>query len=275
MKILKTINNNIVSAYDNDGKEVIIMGRGIGFKAKSGAEISESEIEKVFIMDSQNETDKLKELLKSLPIAHIKLTDDVIAYAKKILGKKLNQNIYITLTDHLNFAIERFKQGLTFQNALFLEVRRFYSQEFTVGLYALELMQKELGLSLPVDEAASVALHIVNAEYDTSLGETIKTTQLIEAILEIVKRQLKIDFDEHNIYYERFITHLKYLAYFIQRRESPTSNDEDFISMILRLYPKETECAKRICGYILDQYNYTVSDEEMAYLTIHIRRIAN
>ena len=39
MVIEKVINNNIVSAYDEDGREVVIMGRGIGFGVKPGARI--------------------------------------------------------------------------------------------------------------------------------------------------------------------------------------------------------------------------------------------
>lgn len=39
MKIDKIINNNIVSAIEADGKEVVIMGRGLGFGMKPGKEI--------------------------------------------------------------------------------------------------------------------------------------------------------------------------------------------------------------------------------------------
>ena len=34
--IEKVINNNIISAYEKSGAEVIVMGRGIGFKKKQG-----------------------------------------------------------------------------------------------------------------------------------------------------------------------------------------------------------------------------------------------
>lgn len=34
--IQKVINNNIISAYEESGAEVIVMGRGIGFKKETG-----------------------------------------------------------------------------------------------------------------------------------------------------------------------------------------------------------------------------------------------
>ena len=116
MKIDKIINNNIVSAIEADGKEVVIMGRGLGFGMKPGKEIPEGKIEKVFRLDSQNSTDKFKELLANLPLEHIQASTEIINYAKSVLNRRLNQSIYITLTDHINFAIERFKEKMMFTN---------------------------------------------------------------------------------------------------------------------------------------------------------------
>ena len=36
MVIQKVINNNVISAYDVNQQEIVIMGKGIGFKAHTG-----------------------------------------------------------------------------------------------------------------------------------------------------------------------------------------------------------------------------------------------
>ena len=36
MKVDKVINNNVVSAMDQDENEVVIMGRGVGYHMKKG-----------------------------------------------------------------------------------------------------------------------------------------------------------------------------------------------------------------------------------------------
>ena len=36
MIIGKIINNNVVSSWDEEGKEIIVMGRGLGFQKKAG-----------------------------------------------------------------------------------------------------------------------------------------------------------------------------------------------------------------------------------------------
>ena len=187
MKIDKIINNNIVSAIEADGKEVVIMGRGLGFGMKPGKEIPEGKIEKVFRLDSQNSTDKFKELLANLPLEHIQASTEIINYAKSVLNRRLNQSIYITLTDHINFAIERFKEKMMFTNPLLNEIKTFYKEEYLIGEYAVALIERRIGITLPVDEAGFIALHIVNAEYNTAMRDTIDITTLIQNVVKIVK----------------------------------------------------------------------------------------
>ena len=54
---------------------------------------------------------------------------------------QLNQNVYLALTDHIDFALRRFKDGMLFENALYSEIRRFYPEEFQIGCHALDLIE--------------------------------------------------------------------------------------------------------------------------------------
>ena len=49
MIIQKVINNNVVSTFDSNGKEVILMGKGIGFRKKTGDELDKTKIERQII----------------------------------------------------------------------------------------------------------------------------------------------------------------------------------------------------------------------------------
>ena len=48
MVIAKVINNNVVSSWDADHKEIIVMGRGIGFQKKPGQTVREEDIDSLF-----------------------------------------------------------------------------------------------------------------------------------------------------------------------------------------------------------------------------------
>ena len=97
-------------------------------------------------------------------------------------------------------------------NPLKVEVKTFYPIEFGVGKYAIRKVREKLDVELNEDEAASVALHIVNAEYDTGVRNTMNITCLIRDVVNIVSEYLNIELQEESLHYARFITHLKFLG---------------------------------------------------------------
>ncbi len=273
MNIQKVINNNVISAYDEKNQEVVIMGRGIGFKAHPGDKIDETKVEKVFRIENETLSRQFQELLENIPLEHMQLTSDIISYAKKSLNVQLNQNIYITLTDHINFAIQRQAQGIQLQNALLWEIRKFYNQEYLLGKYAVDLLNQKLGTKFSEDEAGFIALHFVNAEYNTTIRDTFAMTNMIQGILDLVKTEMQIEFNEDSLHYERFVTHLKFLAQRLYRHEMLKDEEVELAQMLENKYPKEYECSKKIASYIKQEYGWEISGEEVMFLSIHIRRV--
>ena len=272
--IEKVINNNIISAYEKSGAEVIVMGRGIGFKKKQGEVVPADQISKIFRIKSRTLTEQFKELLANMPLERVRISDEIISHAKDHLKLKLNQSIYVTLTDHINFAIERVSQGIEPQNALLWENKRFYPQEFQLGIYALELIQDRLDILLPEDEAGFIALHFVNAEYGTDIRDAVKFPDQMQAIVDIVEHDLGILLDESSLHYERFMTHIKFLIQRIYRKELLSSEDRELSLMMRRKYPREYQCSVKVAEYIMQATGSRLSEEEIMYLSVHIRRVS-
>lgn len=271
--IEKVINNNIISAYEKSGAEVIVMGRGIGFKKKQGEVVPADQISKIFRIKSRTLAERFKELLANMPLERVRISDEIISHAKDHLKLKLNQSIYVTLTDHINFAIERVSQGIEPQNALLWEIKRFYPQEFQLGIYALELIQDRLDILLPEDEAGFIALHFVNAEYGTDIRDAVKFPDQMQAIVDIVERDLGILLDESSLHYERFMTHIKFLIQRIYRKELLSSEDRELSLLMQRKYPREYQCSVKVAEYIMQATGSRLSEEEIMYLSVHIRRV--
>ena len=272
--IEKVINNNIISAYEKFGAEVIVMGRGIGFKKKQGEVVPADQISKIFRIKSRTLAEQFKELLANMPLERVRISDEIISHAKDHLKLKLNQSIYVTLTDHINFAIERVSQGIEPQNALLWEIKRFYPQEFQLGIYALELIHDRLGILLPEDEAGFIALHFVNAEYGTDIRDAVKFPDQMQAIVDIVERDLGILLDESSLHYERFMTHIKFLIQRIYRKELLFSEDRELSLLMQRKYPREYQCSVKVAEYIMQATGSRLSEEEIMYLSVHIRRVS-
>ena len=161
-----------------------------------------------------------------MPKEYIDTSTEIIDNIKSKLDKKLNDNIYITLTDHLSFAIERKKRKQEYSNVLLWDIQRFYQQEYELGKESLSIIKKNHGVELSNDEAGFIALHIVNAELDTNMSGMIKITTFMQEVIDIVKNYYNIVLNEDSLDFGRFITHLKY---FSQRLFSNKSTkDTDF-----------------------------------------------
>ena len=275
MKIAKVINNNVISVLNEQGQELVVMGRGIAFQKKPGEAVDESRIEKIFRLDNKDVSERFKTLLDEIPIEFMEMSEEIISYAKLKLGKKLNDSIYVSLTDHIHFAVERHKKGLDIKNALLWETKRLYKDEFAIGKEALAIIEKKTGAALPEDEAAFIALHIVNAELNEEMPNIVNITKVMQEILSIVKYHFHIDFDEESLHYYRFITHLKFFA---QRLFSGTymeSRDDFLFETVKNKYRDAYVCTNKIRQYIEKEYGHQLTNEELLYLTIHIERVVH
>lgn len=273
-KIKKVINNNFVCSVNDQEEEIILRGPGIGFQKKINEEVDNTKIEKIYSMSSQTTLNKLQSLVDNIPLEHVQVCTEIIDDIKKILNKKLNDNIYITLTDHLSFAIERQRLQLQYKNALLWEIKKFYHAEYQMGKHALDVIRDRLGVTLLEDEAGFIALHIVNAELDTDMSDMMKITILIQDILDITKNYYKITLDEDSLHYERFLTHLKYFGQRLFNNKSVKDNDFQLQTMIKTNYNNDYKCAEIINNYIKEKYHRDLTGEEMMFLTIHLKRIA-
>jgi beta-glucoside operon transcriptional antiterminator len=274
MVIKKIFNNNAILAKDSEKNEIVVMGRGIGFKKNVGDKLDENLIEKTFILKQKDASDKFKLLLEDIPTEHVSLCYDIIEYAKNILGVELNDYIYVTLTDHISYTLKLFDEGLNRPNPLIWEIKKFYSKEFAIGLKALEFVESETGKKLPEDEACNIALHLINAQVNKK-GNKVKDianqAKMIQDILNIVKYTYNIELDEKSLNYERFVTHLRFFFQRLNKEQKIETEDDFLLKQIKVKYKKAYDCMLKIQTYL----NKELSEEEQLYLTIHIQRVTH
>ena len=275
MVIHKIINNNVVSIIDEHGNEQIVMGKGIAFQKKSGDEFDDSLINKRFYLKDSNMNDRLVQLLNEIPMEYINFANSIIEFAKSVLGKSLNDTLYISLSDHIFTAIERYKEGITLSNPMLWEIRRFYEPEYEVGLKVLEMIEERFDVKLPEEEAGSIAMHIVNAEMDSgTMQDVYEITKVIHDISNIVRYYFNMEFDTKSVYYYRFITHIRFFAQrIILRSEYRGDTDDSLFNIIKDKYVNAYDCVLKIEEYIMRNYFYSISDDEKLYLMIHIERV--
>lgn len=277
MRIKRILNNNAVVSLNDKLEEVVVMGSGIAFKKKSGDEISEVKIERIFSLEEPQCKNKFYELIKEVPNEYITVTEAIVKLAERRLSRKIDENIYLFLTDHIFYAVKRNEKGLQIKNRLIWEIEHFYPEEYKIGIDAVRIINENLNCKLLNNEAGFIAMHIVNTTSSEGLEEFKEELADLKSIMKIICMHFNRNISEQTIYYLRFITHLKF---FLQRLKSNQSlrkiNESDnLFSLVKETYANSYLCVRKIERYFNQEYGLEISNEEKMYLVLHIERIIN
>ena len=273
MTIDKVLNNNVVISHDENGAEVVLMGRGLAFGRRAGDPVAAEKVEKRFTLHSDQLSSRFQQLVTSIPLAHFMMSERIINHAKLSLGKELSDSIYVTLPDHISAAVERYRQGLVLPNPLLWDIRQFYPDEYQVGMEARRIVLEETGVAFAEDEAGFIALHFVNAQVGGEIRDVYDMTYLMQAAFRIVRAVYGTEPDSGTLDYFRFVTHLKFFARRIVTGQNYGDGDADLLDVVWYKYPRAFDCARKICSYVKQEKKFHSGKDELLYLTIHIARV--
>jgi len=278
MQIKKVFNNNVLLA-EQQGREVVLIGKGLGFQKKTGDYVDESLVTKTYTPTADNWLANFQSLMSDIEPEYFELTSEIIELAEKQLNTKFNGYLLISLTDHIHFAVYRHQHQMDIKNEILWEIKRIYHQEYEVGRQALALISNRFDVQLPDDEAGFIAMKFVeNSMSDSNGDQTVAMTKLINDILNIVKYQLSLTMSEDSLSLQRFLVHLRFFAERLtlkQADKSAGTEDEFLFEHVSQKYPQAFACVAKIVAFIQKTTAQPVSMNEQIYLTIHIQRMLN
>ena len=268
MKVIKNINNNYALAVDNGGNQLIVSGKGIGFgpvprDVKDLTVINRSfyDVDDVYI-----------NMINEISEEYIEISTAVIDEARTVIDAPISSNAIFTLADHIQFAIERLKKGMALNLPIMYDVQNLYEEEMKVGEYALKLIQKRLKIRLPREEAAGIALHLINSEMQDKQKTDLQKT-VIDDITAIIEKEYGITINKENFNYSRFVSHLQYLLKRGVKGELVSTANKKLFDQIKKEHPSAYVCSQKINGYLQKHIQTELTDEEMLYLMLHINRL--
>ncbi|MFW8054324.1 BglG family transcription antiterminator LicT [Vagococcus fluvialis] len=274
MIIKKILNNNVVISENDRSEEIIVMGKGLAFQKKVGSEIDMDKVDKIFVSGAQTEVREIEKMIMTVNPAVLDIAKEIILYAEKMTNQEYSDQAYITLTDHLNYAIERGKQGVFIPNPLLFEIRKFYPEEFKIASQAIERINRKFKTNFPIDEAGFIALHLANSRKSSNeLPVTMESTEMVRDILQIISRFFGIMFDESSLSYNRMVTHIQYFVKRILENKTVEETDEFLYQLVQSKYPDAFNCSQRIKDYLQKVKKVEIKEPEMIYLVIHINRV--
>lgn len=272
MEVIKKLGNNAAICKDNSGRELIVLGLGIGFPKCPYTLDDLSKIERTFY----NVDNEYLHLFENVDSNILALSADVIDLATTMLSVSLKENAIYTLADHLNFAVIRLNKGMIFNTPISNELRDLYPVEVKVAKYTLNLMKKKLNIELPEEEMYAIAMNIINSEEILSSTSDVSVkSEFILEIVHLIEAQMHISIDKNSFNYSRFASHMQYLF----RRKSEyteiSSTNKKLFELLKNEYPKTYQCVLGIKEMIFNKFNWNIGDEELLYLILHVNRLCS
>lgn len=276
MRFLKSYNNSVALVENEQGKEEIVIGKGIGFGLKKGDQIDQEKIERRFITAEEQESIMQ---LKDISAKTLELTTKVIKLAEPKLNIKFNDFQYLALADHIDFALTRSEDSID-MNATNTrwEVRNLFPEEYAVAKNAIAVIEKATTQKLPASESILMTYHFVNAtSNDAKLQETIQITQLITEIIKIVSYEYQLELDQQSFNYSRFVSHLRTLLVRLlkDKQQEGEKLDPALLQLMQVKYPRAYETAERIAILLNAKMDWQLEADELVYLTLHIFRVTS
>lgn len=270
MQIIKKINNNVALAHDSAGKEVVVFGRGIGFPVMPYELTDLSKIQRTFYDIKSSYV----EMTAALPEDVILLAADIVELARCELDCNLNPNLAFTLADHLNFAIERFQNGIVFDSPLAYDIAHFYPVEVRLGRQALEIIRERKGIQLPESEITNIALHLINSEMENSdMHMTLSATQVVRDITCLIEETLGMTLNTEGFNYSRFVTHIRYLLQRMEQGKQEQTGMSTAMRQLIVQYPDVYHCTMKVVKYLSRSCHLDCNEDETLYLFVHINRL--
>ncbi len=274
MRVLKILNNNYLLVEDENGREQIVMGKGLRFCNEAGKELKGENVQKIFLLKDKKAARDWEQMLENVPESYAEAIHLAISLADEAMPGTISEQVFITLFDHLVFALERLEKHVVLQNRLLWEVRQFYPKEFSLGMKMIDSLNEKLRVHLPEEEAGNIAFHLVNAQTENpDMERTMLAVRMLKDISNIVLFTFPEKIKTDSIHYSRFVTHIQFFLQRVLEHKMLSGNDLAIFEQIIVQSPEGYSCANKIGNYIKGSLDVDISREELLYLTIHISRI--
>lgn len=275
MIVLKKINNNVAICKDNNQRELIAFGKGIGFPATPYELTDLKKVDRTFYDVSE----QYLSLLNDIPYEIIQFTADQMLWVQDELPYETGVNFVFTLADHIAFAIERAGKGVYVHMPSVYEMEINYPLEVKIGRKFVVAVRNKFQVKLPKNEVQGIAMHFINVQdyskAENAFGIEQHYEELLQKMTDLIEQELDIRVKKDTFNYARFATHVQYLLKRIFENKHIDSDNLLMYKSIQEEYPEIAKCVDNICSYYKKEWALELSEEERLYLIMHINRVCS
>ena len=157
-RIIKVLNNNGILVLDGDtGRELILLGNGIGFGHRTGERLEQVKEAKRYELVTGKST--ALQQVNSIDPVFIEAAGNIIESARKTLGD-ISSDILIPMADHIALAAGRAREGRELPNPFNQDIKALFDREYQAAMEGREIIREMTDISISEDEVGYITLHI-------------------------------------------------------------------------------------------------------------------
>ena len=168
MIIKQIYNNNVILSENEAGDEIILVGRelpsGCPAEARSWKGGSKKKFE---LQDDVGRSSRRS--YRTCPTKTILVSEEIIDYIKTQSTKRINDSIYVTLTDPHRQHARTGEDGHRLRPQLLCSTSSRCIKKNTGWAKGHGVPRAEIKINIDDGEASFIALHIINAELDSNM----------------------------------------------------------------------------------------------------------
>ena len=269
-RIIKVLNNNGILVYDNDtGREMILLGNGVGFGKRPAQQIGSLPGAKVYTLVNRQKQHSVLQVVNGIRPEFIEAAGRIIDEAEKMF-RNVSRDILLPMADHIALAAKRAEEDRQIPNPFTPDIRVLFEKEYAAALKGREIIRELTGCEISEDEVGFITLHIHAGLSDEQVSEALETARIIDEGISIIEEAFGQEFEEDSLAYTRQMSHLYYMVARTRKGESAKADFNDFIFVN---YPYTGKVAEEVCSYMSRQLKKNVAREEIGFLAIHIQRV--
>lgn len=269
-RVIKVLNNNGILVYHNEtGKEMILLGNGVGFGRRPSEQIGKLPGAKIYTLVTRRRQQSAIKVVNGIRPEFIEAAGKIIEEAEKVF-QSINHEILLPMADHIALAAKRAKENRQIPNPFTPDIRVLFEKEYAVALRGRDIINEMMGYEITDDEVGFLTLHIHAGLSDEQVSVALDTTRIINEGIAMIEEAFGQKLPVDSLACTRLMSHLYYM---IARTRNGEATNADFNDFIFANYPKTGQVASEVCRHMSNALKKPVANEEIGFLAIHIQRV--
>lgn len=268
-RILKVLNNNGILALNSEnGKETILLGKGVGFGRHAGERLQQIGEARKYELVTQRYS--ALQQVNSIEPQFIEMTARIMDQAEQTLGA-LRPDILIPMADHIALAVKRAKEQTELPNPLKQDIQALFEREYQAALVGRNIIREMSGVEISEDEVGYITLHIHSGMSEDNVASSLEMARLVQEGIRQIEQGLNIELKTTSLGYNRLVSHMRYMIARTRSGERVNLDMEDYAKSN---FPDMYRIAENICRYMEQEMRMKIAQEEVGFLAIHIKRVS-